>query len=82
MRVRLGPQQGLPVADHDLHHHVGELDVHDGGHSLLLGSEEGGTEAHPKVGHSHQISVRLLYDTERKSVTIRSRSGAHTLTND
>ena len=34
-----------PVLDHDLDDDVGELDVHDGGHGLLLGAQQGGAEA-------------------------------------
>ena len=52
-------QQRLPVLDEDLDHDVGELDVHDGGHRLLLGPEQGGTEADGQVGHRHQVLVAL-----------------------
>ena len=57
--VRLGLEQSGPVLDEDLDHDVGELDVHDGGHRLLLGPEEGGTEADGQVGHRHQVLVAL-----------------------
>ena len=59
--VRFCLQQRLPVRDHDLNHHVGELDVHDRRHRLLFRPEQGGTEADAKVGHSHQVLVRLLH---------------------
>ena len=54
-------QQRLPVGDHDLDHHVGELDVHDGCHSLLLCPKQGGAEADAKVGNSHEVLVRLVH---------------------
>lgn len=43
------------VLDEDLYHNVLELDVHDGGHSLLLGPQQSGAEHHTQVGHSHQV---------------------------
>ena len=61
-RVRFCLQQRLPVSDHDLNHHVGELDVHDRCHSLLFCPEEGGAEADAQVGHSHQVLIRLLHN--------------------
>jgi hypothetical protein len=45
----------VPVMDEDLHHHIGKLDVHDGGHSLLLCSQQRRPEAHSQVRHSHQV---------------------------
>ena len=59
-RVWLSLQQGLPVGDHDFDHHVGELDVHDGSHRLLLRPEQGGSEADAQVGDGHEVLVRLL----------------------
>ena len=55
-------QQRLPVLDEDLDDDVGELDVHDGGHGLLLGPEERGTEADAEVGHGHQVLVAFDHD--------------------
>jgi len=48
------------VGDHDLDHYVGELDVHDGSHRLLLRPEQGGSEADAQVGDGHEVLVRLL----------------------
>ena len=48
------------MGDHDLDHHVGELDVHDGSHRLLLRPEQGGSEADAQVGDGHEVLVRLL----------------------
>ena len=57
--VGLGLEEGVPVLDEDLHHHVSELDVHDGGHCLLLRPEQGGAEADSEVAHRHQVLVAL-----------------------
>ena len=57
--VGLGLEEGVPVLDEDLHHHVSELDVHDGGHRLFLRPEQGGAEADPEVRHRHQVLVAL-----------------------
>ena len=48
------------MGDHDLDHHVSELDVHDGSHRLLLRPEQGGSEADAQVGDGHEVLVRLL----------------------
>ncbi len=48
-----------PVLDEYLHDDVGELNVHDGGHGLLLRPEEGGAEADPQVGHGHHVPLRV-----------------------
>ena len=54
-------QQRLPVGNHDLDHHVGELDVHDGRHGLLLRPEQGGAEADSQVGDGHEVLVGLVH---------------------
>lgn len=43
------------VLDQDLHHNVLELDVHDGGHRLLLWAEQSWAEDHAQVGDGHQV---------------------------
>ena len=48
------------VPDEDLHDYVGELDVHDGFHGLLLRSHQRGPKAHAKVGHSHQVLASVV----------------------
>ena len=55
-------QQRLPVRNHDLNHHVGELDVHDRCHRLLLRPEQGGAEADAKVGDRHEVLIGLLHN--------------------
>lgn len=45
------------MLDEDLHHDVLELDVHDGGHRLLLWAEQRGPEDHAQVGHCHQVAL-------------------------
>ena len=60
--VRLGLEEGVPVLDEDLHHHVGKLDVHDGRHSLLLRPKQSWTKTNPEVGHCHQVLVSLSRD--------------------
>lgn len=45
------------MLDEDLHHDVLELDVHDGGHRLLLWAEQRGPEDHAQVGHRHQVAL-------------------------
>lgn len=39
----------------DLNHNVLKLDIHDGGHRLLLWAEQSRPEDHAQVGHRHQI---------------------------
>lgn len=39
----------------NLDHNVLELDIHDGGHRLLLWSEQSRSENHAQVGDCHQI---------------------------
>lgn len=39
----------------DLYHNVLKLDIHDGGHRLLLWAEQSRPEDHAQVGNSHQI---------------------------
>ena len=43
---RLPAEDLAPVLDHDLDDDVGELDVHDGRHRLLLGAQQRRAEAH------------------------------------
>ena len=43
----------------DLHHQIAELDIHNGGHGLFLGSEKRGAEADPEVGDGHLVDVAL-----------------------
>lgn len=51
------PSHPLVMFDEDLHHDVLELDVHDGGHRLLLWAEQRGPEDHAQVGHGHQVAL-------------------------
>lgn len=39
----------------DLNHDVLKLDIHDGGHRLLLWPEQSGPEDHAQVGDRHQV---------------------------
>lgn len=39
----------------DFHHNVLKLDIHDGGHCLLLWAEQSRPEDHAQVGDRHQI---------------------------
>lgn len=39
----------------DLNHNVLKLDIHDGGHRLLLWAEQSRPEDHAQVGDRHQI---------------------------
>ena len=57
--VGLGLEEDVPVLDEGLDHHVCKLDIHNGGHCLLLQPEQGGAEAEPEVAHRHQVLVAL-----------------------
>lgn len=39
----------------NLYHNVLKLDIHDGGHCLLLWAEQSWSEDHAQVGDCHQI---------------------------
>lgn len=49
------PSHPLVMFYEDLHHNVLKLDIHDGGHRLLLWAEQSGPEDHAQVGHRHQV---------------------------
>lgn len=53
----------LVVLDQNFYHNVLELDVHDGGHSLLLWAQQGWPEDHAQVGDGHQILLVVAGDT-------------------
>ena len=48
-----------PVFDEDLDDDVGELDVHDGRHRLLLGPEQRRSEADAQVRDRHHVPLAV-----------------------
>ena len=53
--ARLGGEDELAILDEDFDDDVCKLDVHDGGHRLLLGPQQGRPKAYTQVGHRHQV---------------------------
>ena len=60
-----------PVLDHDLDDDVGELDVHDGRHRLLLGAQQRRAEAHTcrgttlvNLGANLALGISLVVEFE------------------
>lgn len=49
----------VEVLDKYFHHNVLELDVHHGGHRLLLGPHQGGPKDDTQVGHCHQVALAM-----------------------
>lgn len=49
------PSYPLVMFYEDLNHNVLKLDIHDGGHRLLLWAEQSRPEDHAQVGDRHQI---------------------------
>lgn len=49
----------LLVLNEDLHHDILELEVHDGGHRVLLWPHQRRAEDHAQIGHRHQILLAV-----------------------
>lgn len=57
------PSYLLVMLYEDLNHNVLELDVHDGGHRLLLWAEQSRPEDHAQVGDRHQVVLVVAGNT-------------------
>lgn len=74
------------VLDEYFHHNVLELDVHHGGHRLLLRAHQRGPKDNSQVGHGHQVELTLsgnaagTADTAQSEITSFHNANAYSTT--